>query len=161
MTSLKEKLPYRPCAGIMLLNKSGQVFVAKRNDSDLDAWQMPQGGIDEGESPKDGAIRELFEETSVKNVQIIDEYPEWISYNLPNNLIGKIWGGKYRGQKMKWFVMRLLGEESEIDIFTADAEFSQWKWTDMKDLPDLIVPFKRDLYQTLAGHFKKYSSEAK
>ncbi len=156
---LKDQLPYRPCAGIMLLNDAGKVFVAKRNDSDYDAWQMPQGGIDKGESPRDGALRELFEETSVKNAEILEEYPDWISYDLPDELMGKIWGGKYRGQKMKWFALRLMGGDNEINIFTKNAEFSEWKWAEMKDLADLIVPFKRDLYQTLSKHFKKYSNQ--
>lgn len=150
---MKHKLPYRPCAGIMLLNSDNKVFVAKRIDTLVEAWQMPQGGIDEGEDPKKAAIRELEEETGVKNATIIAEYEEWLSYDLPEELYGKVWKGKYGGQTMKWFVMRYSGKDNDINIETENPEFSEWKWTDIINLPNMIVPFKKDLYQKLADKF--------
>lgn len=151
---MDQKLPYRPCAGIMLLNKDGKVFVAKRIDTQVEAWQMPQGGIDEGEEPMDAAIRELEEETGVTDVRIIEEYDGWLTYDLPDELYGKVWQGKYGGQTMKWYVMRYNGEDSEINIKTEHAEFSTWKWAKMSDLEDMIIPFKKEIYRTLAEKFK-------
>jgi len=150
---MKQKLPHRPCAGIMLLNSDNQVFVAKRIDTLVEAWQMPQGGIDEGEDPKEAAIRELEEETGITNASIIAEYEGWLSYDLPEELYGKVWKGKYGGQTMKWFVMRYSGQDKDINIETEHPEFSEWKWTDMNKLPDMIVPFKKNLYQKLADKF--------
>jgi len=154
MQPTKQKLPYRRCAGIMLLNKSGKVFVARRIDTAIEAWQMPQGGIDEGEKPLDAATRELEEETGVTNVSVIGEYEEWLTYDLPDDLYGKVWKGKYGGQTMKWFVMRYNGEDSEINIETEHAEFSIWKWAEMSTLENIIIPFKKEIYKKLAEKFK-------
>tara|TARA_B100001939_G_scaffold347147_1_gene367865 strand:+ start:2730 stop:3275 length:546 start_codon:yes stop_codon:yes gene_type:complete len=148
-----QHLPYRPCTGIMLLNPEGKVFVGRRIDTVAEAWQMPQGGIDEGEEPKDAALRELEEEIGTCKAEIIDEIPEWLYYDLPEHLIGKVWKGRYRGQKMKWFALRFLGRDEDINLETDHQEFNQWKWVDMHRLPDMIVPFKRDLYRTLVARF--------
>lgn len=148
-----KKLPLRPCAGIMLLNKENKVFVAKRIDTDMDAWQMPQGGIDEGEDPRSAAIRELTEETGITSATIIAQYDEWLCYELPNQLYGKVWKGRYGGQSMKWFVMRFNGEDSEINIAGQQPEFSEWKWMDMCDLSTHIIPFKKEIYEKLVEKF--------
>jgi putative (di)nucleoside polyphosphate hydrolase len=147
-------LPYRPCVGIMLLNKQGEVFVAKRIDSTAEAWQMPQGGVDEGEDVEVAALRELEEEIGTNKVAIIAQSRDWLHYDLPTDLVPKLWGGKYRGQTQKWFVMRFLGQDSDINIETAHPEFSEWKWVARESLPDLIVPFKRDLYARLVEEFR-------
>jgi putative (di)nucleoside polyphosphate hydrolase len=150
-------LPYRPCAGVMLLNRDGRVFVGQRLDSTLEAWQMPQGGIDKGEDPFDAAVRELWEETGVaaKLVELVAEAPEELFYDLPDDLIGRIWNGKWRGQRQRWFLFRFLGEDADVNIATAEPEFRAWRWADPRDLPDLIVPFKRELYQQLLTIFAK------
>ncbi|MBL4894274.1 MAG: RNA pyrophosphohydrolase [Emcibacter sp.] len=150
---MPEILPYRPCVGIMLLNKQGQVFVAKRIDTMVEAWQMPQGGIDEGEVPRETAFREMEEEIGTRNAEIIHEYDGWLTYDLPEHLIGKVWKGKYRGQRMKWFLMRYQGPDSDIDLETHHPEFSEWKWLDMADLVQSIVEFKRPLYTQLVEYF--------
>ena len=146
-------LPYRPCAGIMLLNNKGKVFVARRIDTDTEAWQMPQGGIENGEDPKVAAIRELEEETGITQAEIIAEYQDWLTYDLPDKLYGKVWKGRYSGQTMKWYVMRFYGEDSDINIKTRHPEFSSWRWVDMNDLQEIIVPFKRDIYKALSEKF--------
>jgi putative (di)nucleoside polyphosphate hydrolase len=146
-------LPYRPCAGIMLLNNKGKVFVARRIDTDTEAWQMPQGGIENGEDPKVAAIRELEEETGITQADIIAEYQDWLTYDLPDKLYGKVWKGLYGGQTMKWYVMRFHGEDSDINIKTRHPEFSSWRWVDMNDLQEIIVPFKRDIYKALSEKF--------
>ena len=146
-------LPYRPCAGIMLLNNKGKVFVARRIDTDTEAWQMPQGGIENGEDPKVAAIRELEEETGITQADIIAEYQDWLTYDLPDELYGKVWKGRYGGQIMKWYVMRFHGEDSDINIKTRHPEFSSWRWVDMNDLQEIIVPFKRDIYKALSEKF--------
>src|SRR3712207_6268250 len=130
MTVDKESLPYRPGAGVMLLNREGKVFVAQRLDSSLDAWQMPQGGLDEGEDPQEGALRELEEETGIPSdkVEVIDRCPVELFYDLPDELIGKLWGGRWRGQRQSWFLCRFLGEDRDIDIETENPEFRAWKW---------------------------------
>lgn len=151
-------LPYRPGVGIMLLNKDGLVFVAKRIDMISEAWQMPQGGIDEGEEPAQTALRELKEEIGTDKATLLFEHPKWFTYDLPEDLISKIWGGRYRGQKQKWFVMRFDGDDSDINIETDHPEFSEWKWIEMKKLPDIIVPFKRELYAELAQEFSRFSA---
>ena len=142
-----ENLPYRANVGVMVLNKSGDVFVAQRLEHYANAWQMPQGGIDPGEAPAEAALRELEEETGINSskVVILSETQNWISYELPANLIPKLWNGQYRGQKQKWFLMRFLGEDTDIDIETEEPEFSAWKWIAPSALPDAIVPFKRDV----------------
>ncbi|MEH6702420.1 RNA pyrophosphohydrolase [Parasphingorhabdus sp.] len=153
------KLPYRPCAGIMLANREGQVFVGQRLDAAdslyPDAWQMPQGGIDKGEKAEAAALRELREETGVvaDHVQIIGRSTEEYLYDLPDELLGKIWKGKYRGQRQSWFLLRFTGEDDHINIRTEHPEFLNWKWTDPAGLPDIIVPFKRDLYRAVLKEF--------
>lgn len=146
-------LPYRPCVGIMLLNDKSEVFVAKRIDTTVEAWQMPQGGIDDGEVPTETAFREMEEEIGTRNAEILQEYDGWLEYDLPDHLIGKVWKGKYRGQRMKWFLMRYLGQDSDIDLETHHPEFSTWKWLALDELVDSIVEFKRPLYAQLVQYF--------
>jgi putative (di)nucleoside polyphosphate hydrolase len=150
-------LPYRPCAGVMLINRDGQVLVGQRLDSTLEAWQMPQGGIDKGEAPFDAAVRELWEETGIpaELVELIAEAPEELSYDLPEELVGQLWKGKWRGQRQRWFLFRFLGKDSDVNIATAEPEFRAWRWADPADLPDLIVPFKRELYREVLAAFAK------
>jgi putative (di)nucleoside polyphosphate hydrolase len=150
-------LPYRLCAGIMLANMDGKVFVGQRIDNpDSDAWQMPQGGIDEGEDPRDAALRELEEETGILPhlVDVIAQSAEEHFYDLPDDLAASIWRGKYRGQRQWWFLMRFKGEDTDINIATAHAEFSRWDWVDAERLPHLIVPFKRRLYEGILAEFE-------
>jgi putative (di)nucleoside polyphosphate hydrolase len=141
-------LPYRPCVGIVLLNPQGLVFVGQRLDSKLEAWQMPQGGIDDGEDPRTTALRELEEETGIAPhlVEVVAETPEWHYYDLPDEMVGTIWKGRYAGQRQKWFSMRFLGADSDVAIATAHPEFKAWRWAEVHTLVDLAVPFKRDLY---------------
>ncbi|RYD57516.1 MAG: RNA pyrophosphohydrolase [Sphingomonadales bacterium] len=148
-------LPYRPCAGVMLINREGQVFVGQRLDNILEAWQMPQGGIDPGEDPLEAAYRELGEETGVPRdlVELVASAPEELLYDLPDDLIARVWQGQWRGQRQRWFLFRFLGEDSDVNIATAEPEFRAWRWAPPGDLPDLIVPFKRDLYRQLLGVF--------
>ena len=145
----KQKLPMRSGVGIIVLNKKNQVFVGKRKDNPVDNWQMPQGGIDTGENYIDAMKRELIEETSIKNIKILKEIENTYQYELPNNLVGIIWKGKFRGQKQKWFITRFLGTDNEININTKHPEFIDWKWIEPKLLPDVIVNFKKDLYLNL------------
>ena len=139
-------LPLRSGVGIVVLNKDNKVFVAKRIDNQKDFWQMPQGGVDEGENYLNAAYRELEEETSIKNVDLIKELDGLISYELPKNLLGVIWKGKYRGQEQKWFIMRFLGKDTEINIKTEHPEFCEWKWIDLENITDLVVEFKLHVY---------------
>ena len=154
----KGTLGYRPCAGVMLLNREGRVFVGQRLDSKLEAWQMPQGGIDPGEDPYAAAVRELGEETGVapELVELIAEAPDELTYDLPEELIGKVWKEDWRGQRQRWFLFRFLGEDSQVDIGTAHPEFRAWRWVDPAELPDIIVPFKRDLYAELLNVFAEH-----
>ena len=145
----KQQLPMRNGVGVIILNKENKVFVGKRKDNPIDKWQMPQGGVDKGENYLQAMKRELFEETSIKNIKVIKEIESFFEYELPETLIGVIWKGKYRGQKQKWFITRFLGEESEIDLDTKHAEFIDWKWIEPKLLPEVIVNFKKDLYLKL------------
>ena len=153
-----ENLPYRANVGVMVLSKSGDVFVAQRLEHYANAWQMPQGGIDPGEGPAEAALRELEEETGINSskVVILAETQDWIPYELPADLIPKLWNGKYRGQKQKWFLMRFLGEDTDIDIETEEPEFSAWKWIAPSALPDAIVPFKRDVYVAVLEAFQSH-----
>lgn len=148
-----DHLPYRPGVGIMLLNAAGEVFVAKRIDCIAEAWQMPQGGIDPGESPEVAALRELEEETGTNKAEIIARSAITHTYDLPDELVPKVWKGRYRGQEQHWFVLRFTGQDSDINIETEHPEFLEWKWIPMQQLPDVIVPFKRELYQQLVTEF--------
>jgi putative (di)nucleoside polyphosphate hydrolase len=149
-------LPYRPGAGVMLLNREGKVFVAQRLDSTLEAWQMPQGGLDEGEDPEAGALRELEEETGIgrDKVEILARCPTPLTYDLPPDLVGKLWKGKWRGQEQHWFLARFLGTDADVDIETGQPEFRAWKWADPADLPAMIVPFKKRLYEQVLDAFR-------
>ena len=150
-----EDLPYRPCAGIMLANRAGLVFVGQRIDNPGDAWQMPQGGIDDGEDPEVAAFRELGEETGLlpDHVDLLARSREEYFYDLPPELQGNIWGGRWRGQRQWWFLMRFKGEDADINIETHIPEFSRWKWAEAQDLPKLIVPFKRRIYEGVVTEF--------
>ena len=154
--AIPSTLPYRPGAGVMLVNREGKVFVAQRLDSTLEAWQMPQGGLDEGETPEEGALRELEEETGIPRdkVEVIAAAPEPLLYDLPTDLVGKLWKGKWRGQRQHWFLLRFLGEDSDVNIDTDHPEFRAWKWADPEDLPATIVPFKRRLYEDVLAAFR-------
>ena len=143
------KLPMRKGVGVILLNNKNQVFVGKRRDNPGDKWQMPQGGVDKGEDNLTAMQRELIEETSIKNIKIIKEIENVFEYELPENLVGIIWKGKFRGQKQKWFIARFLGQDSEINLNTKHPEFIEWKWLEPEKLPDVIVDFKRNLYLKL------------
>ena len=151
-------LPYRPCVGILLLNDRGQAFVGQRRDRYQDAWQMPQGGIDEGESPAEAAMRELEEEIGTAKADILAESRDWLIYDLPPELLGKVWKGRYRGQRQKWFAMRFTGADSDINLETAHPEFSAWRWSPLADLPRLIVPFKRAIYEAVVDEFAPLAS---
>jgi putative (di)nucleoside polyphosphate hydrolase len=159
-----EKLPYRPAVGIALFNRDGLVWIGSRADKDAEGegegnwWQMPQGGLDDGELPLKAAFRELYEETSVKRASLIREADDWFAYDLPDELVGQSWKGRYRGQKQKWFALRFEGDESEIDVLAPGggkfkSEFSTWRWEKLARLPELIVPFKRQVYEGVATAF--------
>jgi putative (di)nucleoside polyphosphate hydrolase len=161
-----ESLPYRPCAGIMVLNRDDLVFIGRRSSGPehIDAthvWQMPQGGIDENEDPYRAALRELYEETHIRSVEKLAEISEWLAYDIPRDIIGEAWGGKYRGQKQKWYALCFTGADSEIDIAHAASghkpEFIAWRWVAMRELPDLVVPFKRSIYERLLKEFAKFA----
>ena len=152
---IKKKLPMRTGVGAIVLNKQNFVFVGKRKDNPIDKWQMPQGGVDINENLRSAMLRELEEETSIKNIKILKEIEYWLQYELPKNLLGKIWKGKYRGQKQKWFIVKFTGKDSEIDLKTKHPEFIEWKWIDMNELPNVIVDFKKDVYIKLLKELKK------
>ena len=152
------KLALRSGVGIIVLNTNNKVFVAKRIDNQKNFWQMPQGGVDEGEDYLTAAYRELEEETSIKNVELIREFDGLITYELPKNLLGIIWNGKYRGQEQKWFVMRFLGKDSNINIKTKNPEFCEWKWIEINNLTDHVVDFKLHVYENVKENVKKITN---
>ncbi len=160
-----ESLPYRPCVGIMVLNRAGRAFIGRRIEGpehidETHAWQMPQGGIDPGEQPWAAALRELREETNISSVERLGEIAEWLNYEIPREIVGLAWKGKYRGQTQKWFAVRFTGEETEIDVAhpggTHVAEFSGWRWEPMQNVPELVVPFKRHVYERVVKEFGKF-----
>jgi putative (di)nucleoside polyphosphate hydrolase len=154
--SIHASLPYRPCVGIMLLNKNGHVFTGHRVNTPTEAWQMPQGGIGGGEDVQKAALRELEEENGISKsmVEIIAQTEDWLFYDLPDQLVGEAWGGKYKGQKQIWFLMRFLGEDEVVNLEAHEPEFSEWKWLEPEDLPNMVVPFKKKLYEEVLKNFK-------
>ena len=171
MPNRTASLPYRPCVGIALFNVDGLVWIGRRADDPEDTegpgnwWQMPQGGIDQGEDPQEAALRELYEETSVSSVRVIGRTPGVIRYDLPEDLIGKSWRGRYRGQEQHWFALRFDGDESEINVVAPgggahESEFSEWRWERLENLPDLVVDFKRPVYDAVVKAFRDFSPGA-
>src|SRR5215813_7530489 len=161
-----EDLPYRPCVGVMVLNRAGLVVIGRRSEGpehidETHVWQMPQGGIDEGEKPYPAALRELYEETSIKSVEKLGEIRNWLAYDIPKKFGKKAWDGKYKGQKQKWYALRFTGKDSEIDIANPggghDPEFIDWRWEPIENLPDLVVPFKRASYEKIVRAFAKFA----
>ena len=153
----KNKLPLRIGVGVALLNEQNNIFVGKRIDNPKDFWQMPQGGVDGNENLYEAAKRELKEETSIKSTELIKELDFWLEYDLPKNLLGKIWQGKYRGQKQKWFIMKFTGNEDEINIKTQNPEFLEWKWIDFSNLPEVAVSFKINIYKKIKEELSNLS----
>ncbi|MEW9918229.1 RNA pyrophosphohydrolase [Marimonas sp. MJW-29] len=153
-----DKLPYRPCAGVMLMNEAREVFVGQRKDRYTEAWQMPQGGIDPGETPQEAALRELEEETGVSRdlVTVIAETSGWVPYDLPHDLVPQLWKGRFKGQEQKWFLMRFHGTDDAVNIFTEHQEFSAWKWMPTAQVLDSIVPFKRSVYEAVLAEFRDH-----
>ena len=161
-----DDLPYRPCVGLMVINQAGRVFIGRRTDGPehvdrTHVWQMPQGGIDAGEDPWPAALRELHEETSIKSVEKLGEVEEWLTYDIPPNIVGQAWKGKYRGQKQKWYAVRFMGSEGEINVLRPAGghkpEFIEWRWEPMRNLPSLIIPFKRPVYERVVKEFARFA----
>jgi putative (di)nucleoside polyphosphate hydrolase len=161
-----QDLPYRPCVGLMVLNREGRVFIGRRTGGPehVDAthvWQMPQGGVDPGEDPWLAALRELHEETNIRSVEKLGEIEEWLAYDIPPDIVGQAWKGKYRGQTQKWYALRFTGDEREINIAHPGGhkpEFGAWRWEPMTNLPALIIPFKRKVYERVVAEFAKFAS---
>ena len=151
-----KKLPLRIGVGAIVLNKKNQVFVGKRKDNPVDKWQMPQGGVNEGEDLTSAMKRELNEETGIQNIKILNEIDGWFEYELPNYLLGKIWRGKFRGQKQKWFIVKFLGNDEEINLEKDKPEFIEWKWLDIENLPNVIVDFKKNVYDKLLPKIRSF-----
>lgn len=149
--------PYRPCVGIMLFNAAGKVFVGNRSDVEGDHWQMPQGGIDDGESPRDAALRELREEIGTDKAEILAESRDWRSYDLPPDLSRSVWRGRFRGQTQLWFALRFTGHNDDVDLDAHQTEFVAWRWVDIESLEHLIVPFKRQVYQSVIEEFRAFA----
>ena len=163
-----ESLPYRPCAALCVINRKGLVFIGRRADGPehvdrTHVWQMPQGGIDEGEKPYPAALRELYEETSIKSVEKLGEIRNWVTYDIPKKIGTKAWKGRYRGQKQKWYALRFTGKDSEINIDDPGGghkpEFVEWKWVAMGELPDLVIPFKRLTYERVVKEFQRFARQ--
>jgi putative (di)nucleoside polyphosphate hydrolase len=164
---MSQSLPYRPCVGIMLLNRDGRVFIGRRSDGleHVDAshaWQMPQGGVDPDEDPWRAALRELHEETNVRSVERLGETRDWLTYDIPRAIIGQAWKGKYRGQRQKWYAVRFVGNESEIDVAHPagghEPEFTEWRWEPIENLPALVIPFKRQVYEQVVAEFRRFAN---
>jgi putative (di)nucleoside polyphosphate hydrolase len=155
-TAPYEQRPYRPCVGIFLLNNDGLVFAGRRIDSRAEAWQMPQGGIDAGESPLQACMREMREEIGTNTAELVSQHDDWLYYDIPLPLADRLWQGRYKGQKQKWMALRFTGDDSDINIATEEPEFCEWKWLSPHDLVDLAVPFKRDVYQNVLAAFAPY-----
>jgi putative (di)nucleoside polyphosphate hydrolase len=162
-----EDLPYRPCVGLTVINRAGLVFIGRRTQGpehidEIHAWQMPQGGIDDGEDPWPAGLRELYEETNIRSVERLGAIDDWLTYDIPRELVGRAWAGKYRGQMQKWFALRFTGEDREIDVAAPgggahEPEFVEWRWEPMQNLPDLIVPFKRATYERVVREFARFA----
>jgi putative (di)nucleoside polyphosphate hydrolase len=163
-----ESLPYRPCAGLTVINRDGLVFIGRRSSGpehidETHVWQMPQGGIDDSEDPYKAALRELYEETNIRSVEKLGEIGEWLHYDIPRKVVGAAWHGKYRGQRQKWYALRFTGDDSEIDITRPDSghghkpEFIAWRWERLERLPELVVPFKRPTYERVVAEFSRYA----
>jgi putative (di)nucleoside polyphosphate hydrolase len=153
---IKKILPLRIGVGAIVLNNKNQVFVGKRKDNPIDKWQMPQGGVNKNEDYLTAMKRELYEETNIKNIDVLKEFSEWLEYDLPKNLLGIIWKGKFRGQKQKWFITRFTGNDDEININTEYPEFIEWKWLEINELPNVIVNFKKDVYKKILIELKNF-----
>ena len=153
---IKKILPLRIGVGAIVLNNKNQVFVGKRKDNPIDKWQMPQGGVNKNEDYLTAMKRELHEETNIKNIDVLKEFSEWLEYDLPKNLLGIIWKGKFRGQKQKWFITRFTGNDDEININTEYPEFIEWKWLEINELPNVIVNFKKDIYKKILIELKNF-----
>ena len=152
----KQKLPMRNGVGVIVLNKENKIFVGKRKDNPVNKWQMPQGGVDKGEDYLTAMKRELLEETSIKNIEVLKELEGFFEYELPKNLVGIIWKGKFRGQRQKWYIAKFIGDEKEINLNTSYAEFVEWKWVSPDDLPNVIVDFKKSMYIKLSKIIKEF-----